>query len=152
MRICCIGALMLTASVGYAQESSLADALLFHASFDESADADFAKGDARIYTAKSLKREDVRAGLHSDAVSLKRKHGRYGGSLSFTKKSDQIVFFKGAGNLPPAQQDFHGSYSFWLRLTPEQDDIPLLTPPSMIEATESWTKLRSPGQGTKTKK
>jgi hypothetical protein len=114
------------------QQPSLADALLFHASFDESADADFAKGDARIQTAKSLKRENVQAGLHSDAVKLDRKQGRYGGSLSFTKKSEQIVFFKGAGNLPPAKADFRGSYSFWLRLTPEQDLPPGYVDPLQI--------------------
>ena len=73
MRIYWFCGLLLMANVSHAQQqSSLADALLFHASFDQSADADFAKGDARIYTAKSSKRENVRAGLHSHAVSLTR--------------------------------------------------------------------------------
>ncbi len=118
----CLCGLLLMASIAHAQEqSSLADALLFHASFDESADADFAKGDAKIYTSESLKREKTRPGLHSDAVTLDRQQGRHGGSLSFTRKSSQAVFFKGAGNLPAATQGFGGSYSFWLRLTPDED-------------------------------
>lgn len=128
--ICC--ALLFAPAVGHAQQSSLGDALLLHASFDKSADADLAKGDARIYTAKSLKREMVQAGLHSDAVSLSGNEGRYGGSLSFTKKSDQIVFFKGAGNLPSPEQDFQGSYSFWMRLTPDTDLPPGYVDPLQI--------------------
>ncbi len=133
MRIYFFCILMLINNIGHAQhQSSLVDALLFHASFDGSADADLAKGDARIYTAQSLKREDVQAGLHSSAVSLNRTQGRYGGSLSFTKKSDQIVFFKGDGNLPQTMQDFHGTYSFWLRLTPEEDLPPGYVDPLQI--------------------
>ena len=125
--------LLSMANVGQTQQPlSLADALLFHASFDESADADFAKGDSRIYTAKSAQRENVRVGLHSDAVRLDRKQGRYHGALAFTKKSDQIVFFRGTGNLPPAKQDFQGSYSFWLRLTPDQDLPPGYVDPLQI--------------------
>ena len=41
---------------------------------------------------------------------------------SLLLKGDQIVFFKGTGNLPIAKQDFTGSYSFWLKLEPE--DLP----------------------------
>jgi hypothetical protein len=133
MRIYCFCGLLLMANASHAQQpSSLADALLFHASFDKSVDADVAKGDARIYTAQSLKRENVQAGLHSNAVSLNRKQGRYGGSLSFNKKSDQTVFFKGAGNLPLANRDFQGSYTFWLRLTPEEDLPPGYVDPLQI--------------------
>ncbi len=125
--------ILLIANIIHAQEpSSLADALLFHASFDESADADFAKGDARVYTAESLKREKTRPGLHSDAVTLDRQQGRYGGSLSFTRKNSQAVFFKGAGNLPTAIQGFGGSYSFWLRLTPDEDLPPGYVDPLQI--------------------
>ncbi len=122
MRINCICGLLLLVNVVHAQEpSSISDALIFHASFDESANADFAKGDKRVYTAESLKREHVRAGLHGGAVKLNRKGGRFGGSLAFSEKSDKIVFFKGAGNLPPAKEDFQGTYSFWLSLTPKED-------------------------------
>ena len=81
-------------------EPYLAEALLFHASFDDSADADLAKGDARIYTAKSLKRENMQAGLHTDAVSLDGKQGRFGGALSFTKKKTVFELPKGIACLP----------------------------------------------------
>jgi hypothetical protein len=128
----CCGLLLLASGSHAQQQSSLTDALLFHASFDASADADYAKGDARIYTAKSVKRENVQAGLHTAAVSLDGKQGRYGGALSFTEKSDQIVFFKGVGNLPSAEQNFQGSYSFWLRLTPEEDLPPGYVDPLQI--------------------
>ncbi|HJN11090.1 MAG TPA: LamG-like jellyroll fold domain-containing protein [Pirellulaceae bacterium] len=130
----CVGGLLLLANIACAQEDvSLGATLLFHASFDQSADADFSKGDGKIYTAASLKRENVQAGLPNQSVSLNRKHGRYGGSLMFTKKSDKIVFFKGAENLPAAKkQEFQGSYSFWLSLTPEEDLPPGYVDPLQI--------------------
>ena len=116
--------LFLLASASQAQPpSALSKSLLFHASFDASANADFARGDARLYTAASLKRERVSPGLPGDAVQLDRRDGRYGGCLRFTKKTDQVVFFKGAANLPETGQTFQGSFSFWLRVSPA-DDLP----------------------------
>ncbi|MDP7303105.1 MAG: hypothetical protein QGG09_08390, partial [Pirellulaceae bacterium] len=66
----CVGGLLLLANIACAQEDvSLGATLLFHASFDQSADADFSKGDGKIYTAASLKRENVQAGLPNQSVS-----------------------------------------------------------------------------------
>jgi hypothetical protein len=133
MRIQYIVVLLLLVNVVHAQEpSSIGDALIFHASFDESANADFAKGDKSVYTAESLKRDSVQAGLHGGAVQLNLKGGRYGGSLAFTEKSERIVFFKGAGNLPSATKGFQGTYSFWLSLTPEEDLPPGYVDPLQI--------------------
>lgn len=107
----------------YAQQSpnSLAEALLLHASFDRTADADFARGDGRVYTAPSLKRNNPQPGLHSDAVRLTTDQGRYGGCLAFSKKGESVVFFRGLDNLPRVQAGFQGSYCFWMRLSPDED-------------------------------
>lgn len=115
-----------------AAEPTIRDALLLHASFDKKAAADFAKGDAQIYTAKSLKRESVEPGLHGGAVALRSNGGRHGGCLTFKEKTNQIVFFKGAGNLPKVKPGFQGAFSFWLKLTPDADLPPGYVDPLQI--------------------
>jgi hypothetical protein len=133
MRRICIFVVLFLAQTTFGQtNTALRDALVFHASFDRSADADFAKGDAKMYTAKSLRRKSVRAGLHSKAVHIDRKQGKFLGSLVFTKKTSQIVFYKGAGNLPKARQGFQGSFCLWLRLSPSKDLPPGFVDPLQI--------------------
>ena len=120
----CVAMLLLLISTqSTVAQTTLRKSLIFHASFDRSGDADVAKGDAKIYTAKSLKRQSVKAGLHSNGVRHDSQGGKFGGSLVFTKKTGQIVFFKGPGNLPAVRKGFQGSFSFWLKLSPK-DDLP----------------------------
>lgn len=104
-----------------ADDQQLGHSLLFHASFDKSANADVAQGDGNIYTADSLKREKIRIGLHGDGVEWDKSKGRIGGALHFTKKSPQLVFFKGNNNVPFANSDFEGTVSMWMRLSPSKD-------------------------------
>ncbi len=133
MRIHWMIALLLLANVAQAEKPTpLAKSLIFHASFDDSADADNARGDRRIYTAASLKREKVTAGLPDEAARWDSRTGRYGGSLAFTKKSPQVVFFKGEANLPATKKGFSGTYSFWLKLDPEKDLPPGYVDPLQI--------------------
>ena len=122
MRLCVFGGILLLANTSYAQvPAHLGKALLFHASYDRNADADYARGDARIYTARSLKREKVQAGLHDEAISLSKTGGRYGGFLALSKKTDQIIFYRGARNVPFADSGFSGTVSFWMRVSPQED-------------------------------
>ncbi|MDB5384586.1 MAG: hypothetical protein JWM11_232 [Planctomycetaceae bacterium] len=112
--------------LGAAQESgSLAatrQALTFSASFDRGANADFAKGDKRIYTALSAERKDPQPGLPGGEIEVAQGQGRHGGAaLRFIKKSDKVVFYKAAGNVAYRQQDWSGTASFWLNLDPQTD-------------------------------
>lgn len=124
MRILPIVTVILLSSAPTAgAQDVIADTLLFHASFDESADADFAQGDPKIYTASSLERDNAQHGLHADGVRLDKRSGRYGGSLYFGKKSETTVFFRGGKNVPYSNTDFQGTISFWMRVNPD-DDLP----------------------------
>ncbi len=129
---CFIGILLIAGGARAEQPATLVESLMLQASFDKSADAEYARGDKRIYTATTLKREKLQAGLHGDAVRWDPKGGRYGGSLVFVQKSPQVVFFKGGENLPTVQPGFAGAYCFWLRLDPEKDLPPGYVDPLQI--------------------
>lgn len=138
MRYATVFGMLMIASVSYAQEeASLGDAILFYASFDRSADADFSQGDGKIHTAESVKRARIQPGLHSEAVRVDREQGRYGGSLALSAKADPVVFFQGAGNVPPPVEGFEGTFSLWLRTSPDQDLPPGFVDPLQI-TDKSW--------------
>jgi hypothetical protein len=94
----------------------------FWASFDRGADADFAKGDKRIFTAASAKRDKVSPGLPQGDVEIAKGQGRGGSdALRFLKKSNRVVFFQAAGNIDYRKRDWSGTVSFWLSLDPHVD-------------------------------
>ncbi|MEE3373172.1 MAG: LamG-like jellyroll fold domain-containing protein [Planctomycetota bacterium] len=94
------------------------ESLRFHVSFDKTADADTAGGDKRAYTAQTLQREKVQPGLQRAALRLAPQSGRYGGGLEFTGKTAELLFYRGAGNLPSRQGGFSGTFCLWLRVAP----------------------------------
>lgn len=108
-----------------AERSELRASLTFFAPFDQSADAQFAKGDPKIYWAPSMKAAaQAKPGLSGDAgavgdpgghVRLAANSGRFGGSLRFDKKANPMVFFRGKDNIAYATKDWSGTVSFWLR-------------------------------------
>jgi hypothetical protein len=111
---------------GAAQESGSVDAireaLTFSASFDKGADADFAKGDKRIYTASSGQRKDPQPGLPAGEIDVAKGQGRHGGdALRFIQKSGKVAFYKAAKNVDYRPQDWSGTASFWLSLDPKVD-------------------------------
>jgi hypothetical protein len=108
-------------SAGFASEE-LRKALLFHAGFDSGPKADFATGDPQLYTSPDRKRTPAQPGLHAgDAIELSASEGKFGGALSFKRKTKEQVFFKGGGNLGFKSKDWSGSCSFWMRLDPDKD-------------------------------
>lgn len=98
-------------------------ALTFHASFDRTADADFARGDGRMYTAEDRRQRDTAmAGLPGTGqVRLAAGEGRFGGALKFKEAISQQIFFRGPENLGYRPRQWIGSLSFWLRLDPDED-------------------------------
>jgi hypothetical protein len=114
-----------------AAEPSLRESLTFHASFDNSPNADHARGDRTLYTATSMKRGDARPGLPKGVVIAKGE-GRRGDALHFVTKNNAVVFFHAAKNIAYARKDWSGTVSFWLSLDPEQDLEPGYTDPIQI--------------------
>lgn len=94
--------------------------LQFHASFDQSADADVAQGDAKIYTAENLKREKLTAGLDTDVVSWEKDTGKWGGCLKFHDVQEKVVLYQAKQNFPYRTDGFDATISFWLKVDPEK--------------------------------
>ena len=80
----------------------LRGALTFHASFDTTADADFARGDRRVFTAvDSGKRAAATPGLPAPNLArLAPDAGRFGGALQFGGATKHQVFDR---ELTPAE-------------------------------------------------
>ncbi|MEO1993827.1 MAG: LamG domain-containing protein, partial [Planctomycetaceae bacterium] len=66
------------------------------------------------------------------AVQLMAQDGRFGGALSFSKKSPKLVFYQGARNVAYAADRFQGTIAFWMRLDPESDLPPGYVDPLQI--------------------
>lgn len=113
--------------------ATLKSALTFHTSFDETIDADFSKGDSKLYSVMNRKELDsAKVGLHKDAVSLSKSKGKYGGSLHFEDKTKGYIFYKSEGNINYSKTDWSGSISFWLSLNPDKDLKPGYCDPIQI--------------------
>jgi Concanavalin A-like lectin/glucanases superfamily len=113
-------------NVGSAQEkdplAEIRKALTLSANFDSGPDADFAKGDKRIYTASSAERKDAKPGLTAEEFEVAKGQGRHGSdALRFIKKSNKVVFFKAAGNIDYRKENWSGTAAFWLNLDPQKD-------------------------------
>jgi hypothetical protein len=94
--------------------------LTFHASFDKAVDADYAKGDSKMYTAATVTREKVQPGLPEQGVRRIDQGGRYGGYLAFDKKIDPVVMYRGEGNIALSAES-ELTVSFWMKLDPAVD-------------------------------
>ena len=107
----------------YSLAAAEEEGLLLRASFDTQADADFAKGESRIFTAKTLARKEVTPGIDGEAVKWEQTGGRTGGALRFLKKTNKLTFFQGGANVPYKAERFEGTVALWMKLSPD-DDLP----------------------------
>jgi hypothetical protein len=121
-------------------QHSLREALTLYASFDDGADADYAAGDKQLFGAATrAKIATAPPGLpEGDAIQWVKGEGRNGHALRYTKKSDAIVFFKGAKNFDYQSNNWSASISFWLKLDPDKDLQPGYCDPLQIAA-GNWT-------------
>ncbi|MFS4457189.1 hypothetical protein [Maribacter sp. 2304DJ31-5] len=120
-------------SISFSQDYGLKDHLIFYSSFDGKAAADFAVGDAEIYTAISPKEiAEAKPGLLNPDVELATGKGFVGDALNFKKKSKMITFYKGKRNMGYNRESWSGTVSFWLQLDPEKDLEPGYCDPIQI--------------------
>ena len=112
-------------------DDELRQAMTFYASFDQSADADFAKGDRQIYTLDKFGGSKVVPGIQIEQAVWDSDDGRWGGSLDFRDNSESIVMFQGNQNMPYGD-GFSATISFWMLLTPEIDLKPGYVDPIQV--------------------
>jgi hypothetical protein len=113
--------------------SLLREALTFHASFDQGPDADFALGDPKIYTAPSWEESDqAQPGIGNPDVEIVPDQGRFGNALSFTQKNTAAIFYRAEEKVAYSEEDWSGTVSFWLNLSPEEDLAPGYCDPIQI--------------------
>ncbi len=109
-------------------KTDLSKALTLHASFDETLDADFSRGDRTSYVRQG--KLDVQAG-EVDGVEISSE-GRFGGSLDFTKKTTYRPAFKDPGIVNYNDKNWSTTVSVWLRLNPDKDLEPGYCDPVQI--------------------
>ncbi|WP_162056325.1 LamG domain-containing protein [Pontibacter pamirensis] len=104
--------------------STLSESLTFHTSFDKGADADFALGDPRVYSGKTVagqqKPVSSELGLGNPALAIVPGQGKFGAALEFTEENSHVVFYKAEKNIAYSPHNFSGTLSFWLRLDPQK--------------------------------
>lgn len=108
--------------------SELKKALTFFVSFDQGTTADFALGDARMYTANGsyvdMKRklEEIQVGMNIPNHGIIEGKGQFGHAFEFGKKrNSQVIFYKSKHNISYTPQHWSGSISFWLSVDPSTD-------------------------------
>ena len=105
------------------ETSSLGEALTLYASFDGGFSADFALGDAMLYTAPDWQSIDEAKPVLAGDLSVSRMPdgGRSGGALRFHSDWDPIVFFFAENNIAYRPENWSGAFSFWLRVVPDEE-------------------------------
>jgi hypothetical protein len=118
--------------------SSLSKSLTFYASFDHGPDADFARGDRKLYSAPSMKHPRTgTAGLPaSGACDIAKGQGRSGDALHFRRKSSEMVFFQAKDNVAYRSNNWSGSVSLWLRTGLQEDLAPGFCDPIQVTPRE----------------
>jgi hypothetical protein len=115
--------LLLLALISSAPAADLSKDLTFRAGFDGSTDAQYARGDKKLYTAPSYKEQGAaRPGIGNPDVELAPGLGlKESGALRFKKKNTMAVFYRAERNVSFDAANWSGTVSFWLSLDPEQD-------------------------------
>ncbi len=113
--------------------STLGEAMLFAASFDDGWDAGFAQGDRRLYAAPSYEeQEQATPGLTTFDIQIAYDVGHFQHALKFNKKNEQAVFYRAQDNVAYSESNWQGTVSFWLSLDPAVDLEPGFCDPIQI--------------------
>ncbi len=107
--------------------------LTFSATFEAGFDADFARGDARLLSSKSLDRKTIDEKLTAPGVERVDDPERSGKALKFTGPNKTALFYKAAGNMPYRQDGpWSGTVSYFLKVDPAKDLPPDFVDPLQI--------------------
>ena len=107
--------------------SEIKNALTFYSSFDKGANADFALGDATIYSAEARYEnsnrilDDIREGIEDTKNELIKGAGLFGNAIRFDRTGSKVVFYMGEENIAYNSQDWSGTISFWLKVDPSTE-------------------------------
>lgn len=107
--------------------SELKEALTFYVSFDNGTTADFALGDANIYTADASyvnskrKLEGIQKGMNNTDHRIAKEKGQFGDAFEFASKGNKVIFYKSKDNIAYDTQNWSGTISFWLSVDPSTD-------------------------------
>ncbi len=104
---------------------------IFHASFDDTTDANLSTGDGRLRIASSIDRQELLDDITLARISIAKGAGRYGDALRFAAKTKEMVFYEGS-EIGYRSQDWSGSVSVWLKLDPNKDLEPGFCDPLQI--------------------
>ena len=104
------------------EDATLKDAITFYASFDEGFKADYAAGDPVLYTVPSWNMDSTITVIDGSEGLVERlaSGGKSGGALRFSTNWDPVVFYKAVDNVRYEEENWSGSFSFWLRVDPEE--------------------------------
>ncbi len=131
--------LILSTHFSCSQNKKLKDHILFYSSFDGKFSADFAIGDARIYTAESYKKAaEAEPGLKDSRVVLAKGLGISGDAIHFKEARKPAIFYKAYKNVGYKSESWSGTISFWLRLDPDKDLAPHYCDPVCVTDTK-WS-------------
>jgi hypothetical protein len=105
--------------------AGILDSLTFYASFDNGFGADLASGDPCFYTAPSWTDRSRPRVVDSgnEHFTIHENRGRHANALWIDNSWTPVYFFKAAGNIAYREEDWSGTVSFWLKLSPK-DDLP----------------------------
>ncbi|MFN0074999.1 MAG: LamG-like jellyroll fold domain-containing protein [Prosthecobacter sp.] len=122
-------ALFLSLASPLLAQDALKSALVFHASFDASLNADLSTGskDCVIKNGK-----DLVPCVPNDEVKLVTTGGKFGGCIHFPKKGTTRPQFSGVNVLGYNDKSWSTTVSVWLRLTPDEDLEPGYCDPVQI--------------------
>lgn len=113
--------------------ASLKSALTLYASFDNGVNADFALGDAQLYSVPNRKaRDSAQVGLHKPGVSISKGEGRFGDALLYAEDSRGYIYYPSKNNIAYNTENWQGAISFWLSLDPATDLDPGYCDPIQI--------------------
>lgn len=115
------------------KNADLKEALTFYASFDQGTEADFALGDATLYSAPTRKQQNEPIeGIDNDIHQIIKGEGLQGDALRFMKRSPRVAYYKSKDNVAYDPQGWSGTISFWLRVDPVNELEPGYTDPIQI--------------------
>lgn len=97
---------------------ALSEALTFHVSFDNGADAEFGAGDLKVYSIDSTKK--ITEGTGVAPIKLDNVPGKFNNAINFTKENTHVIFYKTEKNIAYSPQSFRGTFSFWMSTNPEE--------------------------------